>query len=197
MTFVCNEPEVSTRYTLEAGESLSTGKHAKAGKVRTLPQGFAMKLGVIPCFMPMLLVRYLNKMALSAMRCAIVYARAVSYTPGPVSVSVPLPIQKVRCISTVKLTMSLEWHLELERFVEYVMEINVVELRPKKRITVHYQSVSTSHREVQRTAYCRGSMAVSSHIPSPSVYEASLGTGVRVRICLTVYCWDLPLNWKY
>ena len=66
-----------------------TRRQTEAGNPLTLPQGLAMKLGVIPCFIPMLFVRYLNRMALSAMRCAVVYARAVSYTPGPVSVSVP------------------------------------------------------------------------------------------------------------
>ena len=47
-----------------------------------------MKLGVIPYFIPRLLTRYLNSRALSATRRAVVYARAVSKTPGPVSVSV-------------------------------------------------------------------------------------------------------------
>ena len=46
-----------------------------------------MKLGTIPCFIPILFAANLNKIALSAIRKAVVYARAVSYTPGPVSVS--------------------------------------------------------------------------------------------------------------
>lgn len=75
--------------------------------VLTLPQGLAIKLGVIPCFIPMLFVRYLNRMALSAMRCAVVYARAVSYTPGPVSVSVSGHISDCVATPTMQPTMSL------------------------------------------------------------------------------------------
>jgi hypothetical protein len=48
----------------------------------------AIKLGTIPCFMPMLFVRYLNKIALSANLRADVYASADSNTPGPLSVSI-------------------------------------------------------------------------------------------------------------
>ena len=55
----------------------------------TFPQGFAIKLGIIPCCIPMLLTENLNSCALSAMRSALVYARAASYTPGPVSVWCP------------------------------------------------------------------------------------------------------------
>jgi len=47
-----------------------------------------MNVGVIPCFMPTLFATNLNRMALSAIRPESVYARAVSKTPGPVSVSV-------------------------------------------------------------------------------------------------------------
>jgi hypothetical protein len=54
---------------------------------RTFPQGFAMKLGMTPCFMPRLFAVNLNRMALSAIRIAFRYASAVSNTPGPVSVS--------------------------------------------------------------------------------------------------------------
>lgn len=61
----------------------------------TSPQGFAMKLGTTPLFMPMLFARYLNNTALSAIRRALVYARAVSYTPGPVSVSVSEDVNQV------------------------------------------------------------------------------------------------------
>lgn len=53
----------------------------------TFPQGLAMKLGVTPCFIPRLLATYLNRIALSAILSADVYASAVSRTPGPVSVS--------------------------------------------------------------------------------------------------------------
>ena len=50
-------------------------------------QGFAIKLGIMPCVIPTLLAVYLNRIALSAILRAVVYARAVSRTPGPVSVS--------------------------------------------------------------------------------------------------------------
>ena len=53
----------------------------------TFPHGFAMKLGTTPRFIPMLLARNLKRIALSAIRNVSVYAKAVSYTPGPVSVS--------------------------------------------------------------------------------------------------------------
>lgn len=53
----------------------------------TLPHGFAMKLGTISRLMPKLLARNLNRIALSAILTADVYASAVSKTPGPVSVS--------------------------------------------------------------------------------------------------------------
>ncbi len=55
---------------------------------RTFPHGLAMKLGTIPYFIPRLFARNLNKSALSAILKADVYARAVSNTPGPVSVSI-------------------------------------------------------------------------------------------------------------
>lgn len=51
-------------------------------------QGLAMKLGMMPCFIPTLLAMYLNRIALSAIFSAEVYANAVSRTPGPVSVSI-------------------------------------------------------------------------------------------------------------
>lgn len=38
----------------------------------TPPHGLAMKLGIIPCFMPTLFAMYLNKMALSAIFSAVV-----------------------------------------------------------------------------------------------------------------------------
>lgn len=44
----------------------------------TSPQGLAIKLGITPCFMPMLLAANLNRIALSAIRRAEVYAKAVS-----------------------------------------------------------------------------------------------------------------------
>ena len=53
----------------------------------TFPHGFAMKLGTTPWRMPTLFARNLKSAALSAIRNALVYARAVSRTPGPVSVS--------------------------------------------------------------------------------------------------------------
>ena len=53
-----------------------------------MPQGFAMKLGMMPCLMPTLFANNLKRIALSAIRGALVYASAVSNTPGPVSVSV-------------------------------------------------------------------------------------------------------------
>lgn len=53
----------------------------------TSPQGLAIKVGETPCFIPMLLATSLNRQALSAILEASVYPRAVSYTPGPVSVS--------------------------------------------------------------------------------------------------------------
>ena len=58
----------------------------------TFPHGLAIKLGMIPCVMPTLFAVYLNKIALSAILRAEVYASAVSRTPGPVSVSVPWKI---------------------------------------------------------------------------------------------------------
>jgi hypothetical protein len=61
----------------------------KNGVGRTFPHGLAIKLGMIPCVMPTLFAVYLNKIALSAILRAEVYASAVSRTPGPVSVSVP------------------------------------------------------------------------------------------------------------
>ena len=44
----------------------------------TLPHGLAMKLGTTPRFMPILLAKNLKRMALSAIRKASVYAKAVS-----------------------------------------------------------------------------------------------------------------------
>ena len=67
------------------GSACNTSQNAQ---VLTLPQGFAMKLGTTPRFIPILLARNLKRIALSAIRNASVYASAVSYTPGPVSVSV-------------------------------------------------------------------------------------------------------------
>ena len=46
-----------------------------------------MNVGVIPYFIPTLFATNLNRIALSAIRPESVYARAVSKTPGPVSVS--------------------------------------------------------------------------------------------------------------
>ena len=46
-----------------------------------------MNVGITPCFTPTLLATSLNNTPLSAMRDASVYAKAVSKTPGPVSVS--------------------------------------------------------------------------------------------------------------
>ena len=46
-----------------------------------------MKLGTTPWRMPTLFARNLKSAALSAIRNALVYASAVSRTPGPVSVS--------------------------------------------------------------------------------------------------------------
>jgi hypothetical protein len=54
---------------------------------RTSLYGFAMNVGVIPYFIPTLFATNLNRIALSAIRPESVYARAVSKTPGPVSVS--------------------------------------------------------------------------------------------------------------
>ena len=56
-------------------------------QILTFPHGFAMKLGTTPWRMPTLFARNLKSAALSAIRNALVYARAVSRTPGPVSVS--------------------------------------------------------------------------------------------------------------
>lgn len=44
----------------------------------TFPHGLAMKLGITPCFMPILFATYLYSIALSAIRRAEVYASAVS-----------------------------------------------------------------------------------------------------------------------
>ena len=64
-----------------------TGKGARERERRTSLYGFAMNVGVIPYFIPTLFATNLNKIALSAIRPESVYARAVSKTPGPVSVS--------------------------------------------------------------------------------------------------------------
>ena len=68
----------------------------------------------------MLFARYLNRIALSAMSNAEVYARAVSRTPGPVSVSrwehsVNL---KDDLNELFKLTMALKWYSEFHALVE-------------------------------------------------------------------------------
>ena len=46
--------------------------------ILTFPHGLAIKLGRMPCFIPMLFARYLYRIALSAIRNADVYANAVS-----------------------------------------------------------------------------------------------------------------------
>jgi len=53
----------------------------------TSPHGLAIKVGMISYFIPTDLATSLNKQALSAIRRASVYAKALSNTPGPVSVS--------------------------------------------------------------------------------------------------------------
>lgn len=67
--------------------SVAFWQEAKKKALLTSPQGLAMKVGEIPYFIPMLLATSLNKQALSAILEASVYPRAVSNTPGPVSVS--------------------------------------------------------------------------------------------------------------
>lgn len=71
----------------EAWQNVKT-KLRKKKQLLTLPHGFAIKVGIIPYFIPTLLANNLNKTALSAIRRASVYSRADSKTPGPVSVSV-------------------------------------------------------------------------------------------------------------
>lgn len=81
---------VEPTYPLQPGSCLCFNTTLwKNGVGRTFPHGLAIKLGMIPCVMPTLFAVYLNKIALSAILRAEVYASAVSRTPGPVSVSVP------------------------------------------------------------------------------------------------------------
>ena len=87
-------------------------------KKLTLPHGFAIKLGKTPCFIPILFARYLKRIALSAISNAEVYARAVSRTPGPVSVSRREHSLKVDLKELFKLTMTLKWYSELHTLVE-------------------------------------------------------------------------------
>lgn len=80
---------VEPTYPLQPGSYLCINTTLwKNGIGRTFPHGLAIKLGMIPCVMPTLFAVYLNKIALSAILRAEVYASAVSRTPGPVSVSV-------------------------------------------------------------------------------------------------------------
>lgn len=67
-----------TRCSLEATEVLDQKVVERGGLVLTFPQGLAIKLGVIPCFMPTLLAKNLNRIALSAILRAGQYAKAVS-----------------------------------------------------------------------------------------------------------------------
>ena len=78
---------IITHYTLEAGVGISGLFLLFIRGVLTPSHGLAIKLGIIPCFIPTLFAVYLNKIALSAILKADVYASAVSRTPGPVSVS--------------------------------------------------------------------------------------------------------------
>ena len=74
-----------------------------------------MKLGIIPCFIPTLLAVYLNSIALSAILKAEVYARAVSKTPGPVSVSTIIEMNGFSSLGNVDeaLTMTLNCDIKL------------------------------------------------------------------------------------
>jgi len=83
----------------------------------TPPQGLAIKLGITPCFIPTLLAVYLNNIALSAILRAVVYANAVSKTPGPVSVSTETSITKVSKGKKV-LAMPLDGDIEERALVK-------------------------------------------------------------------------------
>jgi hypothetical protein len=74
----CLIEKVLTRYNLGAIQHPSIQSNIDLKNRLTLPQGLAMKLGITPCFMPILLATYLYNIALSAIRRAEVYARAVS-----------------------------------------------------------------------------------------------------------------------
>lgn len=100
-------------------------------------QGLAMKLGITPCFMPIDFAVYLNKMALSAILSAEVYASAVSRTPGPVSVS--WEVVNIEIHGIIKqLTVALDRDVETQALVEQVLEVLIVQLCPQKRVSVHY-----------------------------------------------------------
>ena len=95
-----------------------------------------MKLGITPYFMPIDFAVYLNKIALSAILSAEVYASAVSRTPGPVSVSWKcVSIELHRIIK--RLTVALDWNVETQALVEQALEIVIVKLRPQKGISMH------------------------------------------------------------
>lgn len=74
--------ELLSIYPLQPGSFIERSKlvydRNKYRLTLTLPQGFAMKLGSTLCFIPILFAKYLNKIALSPMRSAFVYASAVS-----------------------------------------------------------------------------------------------------------------------
>ena len=90
----------------------------------TFPQGLAIKLGTTPRCMPILFARNLKRMALSAILRALVYANAVSNTPGPVSVS----MQKSASSSSLieRLTMSFNIYAKCSTNIEDIVEVVVV-----------------------------------------------------------------------
>ena len=96
----------------------------------TLPQGFAMKVGMMPFLIPTLFATYLNRLALSAMRRAVVYARAVSYTPGPVSVSAGNSGWSMKVETGLRLTMALDWNLKCKAGIKKLLEVRIVKLCP-------------------------------------------------------------------
>ena len=125
---------VQPTYPLQPGSYLCINTTPwKNGAGHTFPHGLAIKLGMIPCVMPTLFAVYLNKIALSAILRAEVYASAVSRTPGPVSVSVPWKIPLTFYLSNQRkrLTMAFYGNLEFQALVEEIMEVLVVKLRSK------------------------------------------------------------------
>jgi hypothetical protein len=103
--------------------------------------GFAMKLGVMPCFIPTLLATNLNKTALSAIRPESVYAKAVSKTPGPVSVSTDISSSTSPELRREgKLTMRFYLDSKVGSLVIELVVVVHIQRSSEHRVPVHCES---------------------------------------------------------
>jgi hypothetical protein len=103
-----------------------------------------MNVGMIPYLTPILFASSLNKIALSAILDTSVYARAVSNTPGPVSVSTCSaytestgPTGTPRPRKKGKLTMPLDLDAKISGLVVQFVEVVDVERGSEEGVAMH------------------------------------------------------------